>query len=143
MLTEVRGSETGHIMGQGRWANYLSRQVSKGCEHTVAISTTYAGLERRVCESCGHVSIRYQSDVVKIFPEDEPPLMVGVAGSTEALDPMRTIFCHRCYLVAEYLTPEGLACPAHAWGAASLQVARLGEMWIPIRIDPYESYDLD
>ena len=130
-------------MGQGRWGNYLGRPVSKGCEHTVAISTTYAGLERRVCESCGHVSIRYQSDVVKIFPDDEHGIRVDLTRPADVLDPMRTILCHRCHLVAEYLTPEGLACPAHAWGAASLQVARLGEMWIPIRIEPYESYDLD
>ena len=129
-------------MGNGRWANYLGRQVSRACEHTVAISTTYAGLERRVCEACGHVSIRYQSDVVKIFPDDAGTT-IDLTDSAEATElPERTIFCHRCHLVAEYMTPDGLACEAHAWGAASMQVARLGEMWIPIRIDPYERYGL-
>lgn len=129
-------------MGQGRWANYLGRSTPKACEHTVAVSTTYAGLERRVCESCGHVSIRYQADVVKIFPDDDG-VTVDLTEPAEAPDPMRTILCHRCHLGAEYMTPDGLACAAHAWGAASLQVARLGEMWIPIRIDPCENYDLD
>lgn len=129
-------------MGQSRWASYLGRQIAKGCEHKVAISTTYAGLERRVCQACGHVSIRYQSDVVKLFPDDEG-VTVDLTEPEKRDDPVNTIFCHRCHLVAEYMTPHGLACGAHAWGAASLQVARLGEMWIPIRIDPYESYDPD
>ena len=126
-------------LGPGRWTNYLGKQV---CAHTVAMSTVNAGLERRVCESCGHVSIRYLSDAVKIFPEEES---VSADGSDRHIDHAqdRTIFCHRCPMVAEYLTPIGLACGAHAWGAASMQVARLGEMWIPIRIDPSENLDLD
>lgn len=142
-MMHVHREENGATeMGQGRWASYLARQVIRGCDHTVAISTTYAGLERRVCENCGHVSIRYQGDVVKIFSDDDAHT-VDLGAPGEAPDPMRTILCHRCHLAAEYLTPDGLACGAHAWGAASLQVARLGEMWIPIRIDAYESYDLD
>jgi hypothetical protein len=116
----------------GRWVNYLGRQV---CAHAVGISTVCAGLERRVCESCGHVSIRYLSDAVKIFP-DHDDVTVDISSSDPESE--RTIFCHRCHLVAEYITPNGLACGAHAWGAASMQVARLGEMWIPIRIDPRE-----
>lgn len=124
-------------MGQGRWANYLGKQV---CSHTVAISTTYAGLERRVCENCGHVSIRYLSDAVKIFPDDD---QVDLSHSGSDPNPPQPISCHRCHLAAEYMTPDGLACGAHAWGAASMQVARLGEMWIPIRIDHYDRYDLD
>jgi hypothetical protein len=122
-------------MGQGRWANYLSKQV---CSHTVAISTTCAGLERRVCENCGHVSIRYLSDAVKIFPDE-----VDLSRPESDSDPRRAIPCHRCHLAAEFITPDGLACGAHAWGAASLQVARLGEMWIPIRIEHYDRHDLD
>jgi hypothetical protein len=106
------------------------------------MSTVYAGLERKVCESCGHVSIRYLSDAVKIFPDED--VFADDAREPEPdTEPERTIFCHRCHFVAEYMTPSGLACGAHAWGAASMQVARLGEMWIPIRIDPYDHYDLD
>ncbi|MGH8946755.1 MAG: hypothetical protein ACRDVL_11495 [Acidimicrobiia bacterium] len=126
-------------LGPGRWVGYLGKQV---CEHTLAVSTEYAGLERRVCESCGHVSIRYLSNAVKIFPEEEA-VTVDVSNRQMDLAHDRTIFCHRCHMVAEYMTPMGLACGAHAWGAASMQVARLGEMWIPIRIDPYENLDLD
>lgn len=124
---------------QGRWVNNLGRQV---CAHTVTISTVNAGLERRVCETCGHVSIRYLSDAVKIFP-DENDLAVDISDQETDSVPERTFFCHRCHLVAEYMTPAGLACGAHAWGAASMQVARLGELWIPIRIDPHDGYDLD
>jgi hypothetical protein len=35
-----------------------SRQVDE-CLHTETISTTTAGLERIVCEACGHLSFRY------------------------------------------------------------------------------------
>ncbi|MGA7097767.1 MAG: hypothetical protein WB245_09395 [Acidimicrobiia bacterium] len=35
------------------------RPTSKDCPHPSTLSTTTAGLERIVCESCGHLSVRY------------------------------------------------------------------------------------
>ncbi len=34
---------------------------SAGCAHRSTISATSAGLERIVCEDCGHMSFRYES----------------------------------------------------------------------------------
>lgn len=36
-----------------------TRPPSRDCFHPSTLSTTTAGLERIVCESCGHLSVRY------------------------------------------------------------------------------------
>ncbi|HLF42662.1 MAG TPA: hypothetical protein VJA46_03925 [Acidimicrobiia bacterium] len=36
-----------------------ARQAAKVCPHTETLTTTTGGLERIVCESCGHLSFQY------------------------------------------------------------------------------------
>lgn len=69
-------------MGQRDRASYKGRAQAAQCQHANTISTTTAGLQRIVCETCGHVSIRYQGETVRIWPE------VPVRESTvEAVEP--------------------------------------------------------
>jgi hypothetical protein len=117
------------------------------CAHTNTISTLTAGLERVVCEDCGHVSVKYVADTVKIFPDHEDLVVragnpeSGEAADERAMDKpaerpvSRRPRCGRCEQPAEFMIPQGLACAKHAWAAASRQDALGQELWIPIRID--------
>jgi hypothetical protein len=105
------------------------------CGHANSISTITAGLERVVCEDCGHVSVKYVSEVVKIFPDFED-LNARVESHVAAAPPTgRRLLCGRCDSPAEFMIPRGLACADHAWAAASRQDTLGQELWIPIRID--------
>ena len=103
------------------------------CAHPVTSSTVIAGMRRVVCEACGHVSVEYVSDTVRLVagPDVEVDLTGGVAGS--ARRGPRT--CFRCRGKALFITPLGLGCTAHAWEAAAEQEAMGRDLWIPIRID--------
>ena len=43
-----------------------------GCGHSSTITTITAGLAREVCETCGHVSLRYVDSAVRLRPNVEP-----------------------------------------------------------------------
>lgn len=133
-------------MGQRDWASYVGRPQTAGCDHPHTTSTTTAGLERIVCELCGHVSIRYQGETVRIWqgapvpgstPHESsesdkgPDLVVDL--TTKPTVALRS--CSECGSTAIYYTPTGLACSYHAWEAASAQEATGVEFWIPILIE--------
>lgn len=61
------------------------KKSSKRCDHSEAVVTTTAGIQRTVCMSCGAVSIEYDHQVCTDWPESlsrtvesEPALLVGV-----------------------------------------------------------------
>jgi len=113
----------------------MGRPRLSTCVHEIAVSTVTAGLERRVCEGCGHVSVRYIADTVRIFPDyEELATRAGVGQPAESA-PSRLPTCGRCDATAKFMIPRGLACAEHAWAAASRQDALGQELWIPIRID--------
>ena len=103
------------------------------CKHNRTISTVTAGLERSVCEDCGHVSVRYIESTVHIFPDasdiDIPHLDKATPSET------RRTGCTVCEAPAEFLIPGGIACAEHAWKEASKQQIMGSEPWIPISID--------
>ena len=110
------------------------------CDHSHTTSTIIAGLERVVCEVCGHVSIRYQEDTVRIWQEAVPPNTHDGEVPDLAIDlttrPSVTLkTCGDCGSTALYYTPTGMACSYHAWEAASEQEGSGQEFWIPILID--------
>ena len=118
----------------------MGEPPTSDCEHPHTTSTITAGLERVVCESCGHVSIRYQEDTVRIWQEAPTPSTQVSDGPDVAIDlttrPSVTLkACGDCGSTALYYTPKGLACSYHAWEAASEQEATGQEFWIPILID--------
>lgn len=133
-------------MGQRDWAGYVGREQTADCDHPHTTSTTTAGLERIVCELCGHVSIRYQGETVRIWQrapvpnsttqesshlDEGPDLVIDLTA-----EPRVTLkSCSECGSTAIYYTPTGLACSYHAWEAASAQEATGVEFWIPILIE--------
>ncbi len=120
-------------MGDGDAAGRDGKQPAQACWHSVTTSTVIAGIKRVVCETCGHVSVQYAERSVQGRPERDE----GETGSTSRLLRQRSSVprkCHNCGARATFITPEGLACPAHAWEAASEQEATGSGVWIPIRI---------
>ncbi|MCI0678166.1 MAG: hypothetical protein L0Z63_03880 [Actinobacteria bacterium] len=113
------------------WSGFWGRPQVGMCAHKNSITTVTAGLERSVCEDCGHVSVRFVAETVKIFP-DYQDLTARVETSLES---ERQPMCGKCDTPAVFLIPRGLACAEHAWAAASRQDALGQELWIPIRID--------
>ena len=108
-----------------------SRRVD-GCDHPHSVTTFIAGLARSVCETCGHVSIRYLGEGAH-WPDESPDLSAEpVSTPTES---KRIPVCKRCGEEAYFITPWGLACSDHAWEAASRQDPLSGEFWIPLLID--------
>jgi hypothetical protein len=101
------------------------------CAHKSVLVTTTAGLERSVCEDCGHVSVRYVADTVKIFPDFDDLTARVETGAVAERQPR----CGKCESPAVFMIPRGLACSEHAWAAAARQDALGQELWIPIRID--------
>jgi hypothetical protein len=113
------------------WSGFWGRPRVGMCGHKKVISTLTAGLERSVCEDCGHVSVKFVSDTVKIFPDfDDLASRVETSAATE-----RQPLCGKCDSPAVFMIPRGLACAEHAWAAAARQDALGQELWIPIRID--------
>jgi len=104
------------------------------CKHTSTISTITAGLERVVCESCGHVSVRYIEATVRIYPDLDDASTPEPAVDTPSID-SRIGGCGWCSNPVEFLIPSGLACARHAWKEASRQQVMGSEPWIPISID--------
>lgn len=120
------------------------------CTHRSTITTITAGLAREVCESCGHVSVRYIEPAVQIHPERD----VSVAGPSLATGPSvddideaqvfeamisfekstRRLVCALCSQPARFLIPEGLTCEEHAWQAAAGLDWEDSDPWVPIRI---------
>lgn len=103
------------------------RRISE-CKHKQTISTVTAGLERTVCESCGHVTVRYIEPTVRLFPD-------MADRRKPAVEPAARNTCATCGSAAEFMIPGGLACAEHAWKEASLQQIMGSEPWIPITID--------
>lgn len=91
------------------------------CVHTNLLSTVNAGLERLVCEDCGHVSVRFFAEAVKVYNDHSVV--------------RRRPLCGDCGKLAVFMVPAGFACAKHAWDAASDQDSLDVEFWIPIKID--------
>ena len=47
-------------------------RIQQACRHAERVTTNHSGLEREVCEACGHVSFQYAHDAFSI--EDVAPL---------------------------------------------------------------------
>ena len=105
-----------------------------GCSHKDTVTTVTAGLARQVCESCGHVSMRFVEKAVQIYPSGEPvfqrPEPQIDLNKIEGLQS-----CDLCSQLALYRVPTGLVCDEHAWQAAARIKWDESEPWVPIRID--------
>ena len=99
-----------------------SRRIVQ-CQHRQTISTIHAGLERVVCEKCGHVSVKYIEST--LLPDSDFDESSVVAGDV----------CGWCLAPVQFLIPGGKACGRHAWREASRQLTLGSEPWIPIEID--------
>lgn len=109
----------------GRWVSrFKGRPFLGWCSHRHQLTTTTAGLERSVCEKCGHVWLRYLEATVKVYPEP-------VERKAEELPTE----CAVCGNKATYIIPTGVACSGHAWAEASRQDELGFNLWVPIRID--------
>jgi len=60
-------------LGGFRLAVKTRRTFIRECRHTRTLSTTTAGLERIVCEECGHISVRFQDVGVGVPGQVEDP----------------------------------------------------------------------
>ena len=59
------------------WSHNLkSRRNTDNCAHEKLEVSTAAGLQRKVCLSCGHVSISFVSDTVEVSGLDHHPAEV-------------------------------------------------------------------
>ncbi|MFO7300668.1 MAG: hypothetical protein DIU67_010855 [Actinomycetes bacterium] len=96
------------------------------CSHRFVLTTETAGIERTVCERCGHVWIRYVGNTVRVFP-DRP---VRLPDASELPSE-----CRICGAKATHLIPGGVACAEHAWEEAIRQEERGLDLWVPIEID--------
>lgn len=121
-------------MGDSNRIGSRRRAQSETCPHDVTTSTITAGMRRIVCEKCAHVSVEFVEATVRVFPERDD-VEIDLTATDPA--PRRTAprRCFSCGGRAVFLTPEGLACPPHAWEAASIQEAIGEDIWIPIRIE--------
>ncbi len=99
-----------------------SRRIVQ-CQHRQTISTIHAGLERIVCEKCGHVSVKYIESTLLVERDMDDSSSEPGAG------------CGWCLAPVEFLIPGGKACGIHAWREASRQLTLGSEPWIPIEID--------
>ena len=41
-------------------------RIQQACRHAETVTTNNSGLEREVCEACGHVSFQYAHDAASI-----------------------------------------------------------------------------
>lgn len=125
-------------MGHDPTSQAGERQATS-CEHRRTVTTVIAGLERVVCDDCGHVSIRYVEPTVRIwsqapvpsYDEGDPNIVIDLTAQPR----VSRQSCASCGSSATYYTPAGLACEKHAWEAASSQNSLGAEFWIPVLID--------
>lgn len=102
------------------------------CPHRATVTTITAGLAREVCETCGHVSVRYVENAVQLFsvnprsfvPRSAPEPVKKKSGS-----------CSHCRQQALFSIPDGEVCHEHAWQAAARLDWETADIWVPIRID--------
>lgn len=109
-----------------------------GCSHKSTITTVTAGLAREVCESCGHVSLRYVDQAVRLRPTTSETLDHDSKSfeATIVLDEgSRYRRCIHCTQPATFIIPEGMTCGEHAWQAAARLDWDVSDPWVPIRID--------
>ena len=118
---------------KGRLRLIQGRRITE-CEHRQTLRTITAGLERVVCESCGHVSVRYIEPTVRIHPDlDDPTFPARSPTASSSEKGISGGGC--CSDSVEFLIPSGLACAQHAWREASTEQVTGSEPWIPISID--------
>ena len=120
-------------MGDMETRDPVGQAGPETCGHPVTSSTVIAGMRRVVCEACGHVSVEYVSDTVRLFPA--PDVEVDLTGGSVGAFRAGQRKCFRCRGKALFITPLGLGCTAHAWEAAAEQEAMGRDLWIPIRIE--------
>ena len=119
-------------MGEMETRDPVGRAGDESCAHPVTSSSVIAGMRRIVCEACGHVSVEYVSDTVRLLPAADVEVdLTGAAASIRRGHRQ----CFRCRGRALFITPLGVGCTAHAWEAAAEQEAMGRDLWIPIRID--------
>lgn len=110
-----------------------------GCGHSSTITTITAGLAREVCETCGHVSLRYVDSAVRLRPNVEPTQAeldeVMVFEAMITFEDSRIRRCLLCTQPAVFMIPDGLVCDEHAWQAAARIDWDDVDPWVPIRID--------
>ncbi len=94
------------------------------CSHGERLVTITAGLERSVCERCGHVWLRYLESTVQVYPEAAKPEVRHLPTD-----------CGVCGKKATFIIPNGVACAGHAWAEATRQDELGFDLWVPIRID--------
>ena len=135
-MTEISGgSALARIDGMGSLD-----PSSETCDHLVTTSTVIAGLERIVCETCAHVSLRHHSRGVlwpgrtmEVIPPREKDPTEIVVDLTDVPEPKQHR-CTACKSPAVFETPYGVACGKHAWIAASKQDTMQSDFWIPLLI---------
>jgi len=111
----------------------LRHRRKVGCRHSETLTTVTAGLARTVCETCGHVSVRYIEETVQLYPVviRRDPLPVQSDGTSR-----RGRKCALCSQRAMFFTPEGIVCSEHAWQAAAKSSWGGGvDPWVPIPLD--------
>lgn len=119
----------GEAARESALSKFKGKPIQGWCRHRDTISTVTAGLERIVCERCGHVTVRYVRDTVKVYPELEDLTIGG------QVPPREHVLCVLCDAKAEYLIPMGVACARHAWVEAARQDEMGFDLWVPIRLD--------
>ncbi|MGH8915912.1 MAG: hypothetical protein ACRDZM_15535 [Acidimicrobiia bacterium] len=62
----------------------LLRQTSRTCGHAVTLSTIAAGLERVVCEACGHLSFRWHEDLLAYIEREQPRAKMPTRATTDS-----------------------------------------------------------
>lgn len=125
------------VVGQHDRASHAEDPRSVDCDHARTVRTVTAGLERVVCELCGHVSFRYLEETVGVWQDAPPPDSIYQEGPNLVID-LRAQpgekACGSCGSVAVFYTPHGLACGRHAWEAAAKQEGVGTDFWIPLLI---------
>lgn len=126
-------------MGQSGWAGRL-RDLRATCIHEEITRSTTAGIERAVCALCGHVSIGFVGEVVQLHP-DKPGAAERPGGTADIIvdvttsRPANKYTCSRCEETAFFYTPQGLACPDHAWASVEDQDLDSEYFWIPLPLN--------
>lgn len=107
------------------------------CQHRTTVTTITAGLAREVCETCGHVAVRYIENAVQVFNSRPRSFLSETTGSVPASAEVRQNpeSCLHCRQIAVYSIPDGEVCGEHAWQAAARLDWESAEIWVPIRID--------
>lgn len=53
----------------------LARQTARACRHAETMSIIAAGLERILCETCGHLSFRWHEDLLAYIEREQTGAM--------------------------------------------------------------------